>query len=106
MKHTKGQWKIRHAIPQENLSIKIKSDDIIAVGVDVDNDSKYTAIAFCGDFEKPEAMANAKLIAAAPDMLEALISMKGVMPFHDGDFTLGESNAMYKCEEAIKKATK
>ena len=36
-------------------------------------------------------------------LLKVLKNLKGCMPFHDGDFTEGESRAMLGCDEAISK---
>lgn len=37
------------------------------------------------------------------ELRDALKDVKGVMPFHDGDFTLGEQNAMLKVDLALTK---
>lgn len=53
----------------------------------------------------PPGDADAKLIAAAPDLLEALQDILGHVPIGKDYFTVGESNSMLKAEAAIKKAT-
>ena len=58
--HTAGPWKIEtmgHTLRITKSEIEYDNDDIVVLGVD------------CGD---EEAKANARLIASAPDMLEAL----------------------------------
>jgi hypothetical protein len=86
MKHTKGPWKVR----------SVSQYDVV---------SKDEFIVACDNVALPdsECIANAKLIAAAPEMLEALeLVLSFVME-------VGNSNpktraALNICTAAIKKA--
>lgn len=59
MKHTQGQWKVVAQMPS-GYTIENEKGQIIAI---IDEN---------GDMSKEEAIANAKLIAAAPELLKAL----------------------------------
>jgi len=61
-KHTKGEW----VITPSKLIVVDKKDNIIA-------DCDWTTETY---FTKEEMEANTKLVAAAPDLLEALIELK------------------------------
>ena len=81
MSYTKGEWKI------------VKDEHGLTVGVEVDSgwicDTQFNSMASCE--------ANAKLIAAAPDLLEALIE---VVRISDRNH-----EAWGKAKAAINKAT-
>jgi len=62
MKHTKGNWNINN---YENGAKSIKTED--------DNEKEIACLHYGGMMlDKEELTANAKLIAAAPDLLAAL----------------------------------
>ena len=93
-KHTQGKWMIEKAIPQSNKLIDIKSNKIMVVTCN------KRVITICGHEEKEEAIANAKLISAAPEMIEALIEVeKWAKSFGMG--SIQYENVI----NAIKKAT-
>lgn len=64
VKHTPGPWHVDPKAPEESFfeDVNILRHDGLAVAVCVHN----------GDIVPPEPEANARLIAAAPDLLEAL----------------------------------
>jgi hypothetical protein len=105
-KHTKGEWKIRKAIamPSKSGSIEIFSNNIIAVGINAESDEDFMAVAFCGNFQNEQALANAKLIAAAPELLEALKNLLNTCPC-DFDTTTEFYEANQRAIDAIKQAT-
>ena len=86
-KGTKGEWKIN------------KSNEISII----DNSGDYFNELICQTNGKSgdERKANAKLIAAAPDLLEACNELIELLSFH------GYNNAteIYNAKEAIKKVT-
>lgn len=104
IKHTEGEWGISNESNSLN-SPYIKNGALSIVASD--DNGRWFICEVMGDVnggDELEVEANARLIAAAPDLLEALIKVKGVMPFHDGEYTEGEMLAMHKLEKAIKKA--
>jgi hypothetical protein len=92
IKITKGEWSINEwTQPDDRISIG-------AVG------TPLIAIVPSRDVSYNEQKANAKLIAAAPELLEALMFCKNVI-FYSGMFERSEQIAFEKAEQAIKKAT-
>jgi len=89
-KFTKGDWNISPS----KLVVVDKYGEAIA-------DCDWTTETY---FTKEEMEANAKLIAAAPELLEALIFCQSVIKTQ-GMFDLSERMAFDKAELAIKKAT-
>jgi len=93
-KYTKGEWKtICHSKSKKWFTIY--------------NDDGAIARTFYGDLEPvmtlEEAESNAKLICAAPDMLEALIKM---CEYHEAMATWDKGdNGYYLAKGIIKKAT-
>jgi hypothetical protein len=86
-KHTKGEWKVSNIAPQYQL----------AIGTD-----KYTIAYTTLDLEKTGVgLANAKLMAASKDLLEALIDLKAKVNLD----LIPESTANL-ITNAIDKATK
>lgn len=95
LKHTKGEWWLT---PDKSIGEK-HADYLVIQGHN--GSSKNIARVFKGiDISKEMHDANAKLIAAAPQLLNALIELRKVME-------MGESYApaLQKAKEAIKKAT-
>lgn len=92
MKHTQGEWQINDVLDNS------ESIEVLA-------NINYHFYSICNvwriDVGSKEAEANAKLIAAAPDLLEALYTcrakLKSDISFTDED--------LKKVEAAIKKAT-
>ena len=96
-KHTKGEWVVYNAEIDENSRIEIKTDNIISVGVKHSSHTK--AVAFCGYDKNPEAIANAKLISAAPELLEVL---EIIIHYYDSEI---KPSILEAAEKAIGKAT-
>lgn len=97
MKHTKGEWKVLRQIQGDIITgIGVEESDnyyrVLFNNILPDTDEEY-------DNERLEQEANAKLIAAAPDLLEACIA---VVKWADD---LGYYNDYTIVREAIKKAT-
>lgn len=102
-KHTKGQWSLNYSFTAKDLK---DSEGSIAIKSDV-NDRPWIAEAKGSHVNDgmglEEFEANAKLIAAAPELLEALKGcihwMSKVNLSDEGD------QAIQLAEKAIKKAT-
>jgi sensor histidine kinase regulating citrate/malate metabolism len=90
LKYTKGEWKLLRYKPQFQHAI---GTDKITIA--------YTSIVI-DDKLKEEALADAKLIAASPELLEALIEAKKELEYHNWQNT----NTYNKIINAINKATK
>lgn len=94
MKHTQGEWTTKKTTEDFTLTIK-KGATVI------DNDNALLAIVSGDSID--EMIPNAKLIAAAPDMLEALMEIVEVMP---NILRLPLTNQIKDiATQAIKKAT-
>jgi hypothetical protein len=89
MKHTKGEWSIDEYTPSD---IKNSNEELIAKAYGFYEKGKYTYT--------DECLANAKLIAAAPDLLEVLIKLK---EWEKTNFI--EQSLLEKINNAINKAT-
>jgi len=85
MKHTKGNWKITKSIaPHTGLQDELE----------ISSNESHEWIALCHN------EANAKLIAAAPDLLEALEQI--IEDYNDGEVLQQSIN---KAKKTIKTAT-
>lgn len=101
-KHTKGEW---------NFKLSKKGNKFIITGFNWVNFCKIYAHAE-GKY-KQEALANAKLIAAAPDLLEALIELTELEKNKTNNKVGSPISSVIKnkrlewgkAEQAIKKAT-
>ena len=83
-----------------------------AAGTAIHYNGGYKELAPDGTFERwvvpPEALANARLIAAAPEMLEALEELEGIIEWMSGSNDFGPEGcardgwirARYKCTAA------
>ena len=100
--HTPGDWKSEYDFTRTSKHLKIKTQDggLIA--------SVYLHMG------QPEAEANAKLIAAAPDLLEAnisalacLVSLRELLRLDksENDFSDEVIDCIKELNAAIKKAT-
>ena len=94
MKQTKGPWEISAMSPVA----KGKSRMIIVRAVNSPTNSSIVPV---GGEDSPEVMANAHLIAAAPELLEALTDLVGGCG-KEGDLFSGAG--MDKARAAIAKA--
>lgn len=98
---TKGSWQ------RSGVRVKLGKEDCIAVGPD------GSAIAFIPIGRKPEehsgAIADAQLIAAAPDLLEALRDMlsgwRYIREVYGDLYGVEWDRAQQKAESSIQKAT-
>lgn len=116
MKHTPKPWHVQLDTTAESLSIEGDPQPI----PDYKGNDKYTpiiAIVQDGSFDpNPERLrANARLIAAAPDLLDALRfllsdyqeTLRAYNEYRetaDGMFPVGEDNSAKEAREAIAKA--
>ncbi len=97
-KHTLGKWKISHHDDDDNLVIRADDGRIIA-NLEIDRHM----------MDDDEIAANARLIAAAPDLLEALqemdVAYRDALIDKKGCPCLRCNDASIKAQEAIAKAT-
>jgi len=101
IKHTPGPWKIDFGHPRGN-----------PCGISTKNDGRLvTRFGVFARPSTPEALANARLIAAAPELLKALREAREALHQHYVDWD-GEPEdavplqlARAKCDDAITKAT-
>jgi hypothetical protein len=100
MKHTPGPWKMtdRKAAMGNNCGINIESQDLIVCRLP---DGASTD----GGYSFPHQLSNAKLIAAAPDLLEACQKAKMAHWENRRTFTDKDHKLMNTLCDAIKKAT-
>lgn len=94
-KFTPGPWKRIDLRPDPNFDLSPGSMDSIGI-MDTNLEENIA-------FVNPANPANARLISAAPEMLEALIAIKESCPCDD-DVTAQFSEAWTKLEFAILKA--
>ena len=93
-KFTEGNWNVSDDTSECYL---VKSDDGGLIAFVYDGDIDDEAI------HMDVVQANAKLIAAAPELLEALIKM---CDFHEKNATWDKgNNGYYEAKQIIKKAT-
>ncbi len=96
--HTKGPWKLKH--------IKlIGAEGYVVEGGTAEDLDRPAIIASCqaDDLNMEEVQANARLIAAAPDLLQAAqAALETLERQHDG----GDNDACKLLRQAIKEATK
>lgn len=97
-KHTKGEWTFREFPKDSNgyINIDFPKGFICIYGGCIDEMSSEEEV----NNHIIEAEANAKLIAAAPELLEALINLEQFLTPRDK-----ASNTWLKAKQVIKKAT-
>jgi len=112
--HTPGPWVLVHYAQGMDLPIPFMEHKTVAVFADgvKRGDVAYMQHGLYGD---DQALANARLIAAAPELLEALRAITGALKYetyetHQGDalfegFVLQSVDSWHKAFEAIFKAT-
>jgi len=93
MEYTKGEWEVTKHRPLDNLVIVIKH------GEHAYNDDRI-----CQVDVAPKAKANAHLIAAAPDMYEALKEIKHLLETHELQDVVLQQVLEGKCYLALVKA--
>lgn len=95
--HTQGEWQQDNRKPEYSHVIGVINDE------NKINPICYLHIHSYGNKEEDEA--NAKLIAAAPDMLEALDAALTDWHSHKGNFSKKEPKYLSLIRSAISKAT-
>ena len=92
-KHTPGKWEV-----VKTIHTNIKSGDAYIAGIhNRDKRVEGKHISDVNAFDETETIANANLIASAPEMLEMLKECKDVLDIYKDNFTV-------KIEELINKA--
>jgi hypothetical protein len=88
MKHTQGEWFVNN----HNNEMKVRA-----------RNTMMGTICTINDIFESEAEANAKLIAAAPKLLESCIEL---LSFIERQFPNEDGEAIYDARQAIEEATK
>lgn len=109
-KHTKVECRLANGIDEEGKIVKKINENF--------GDQQYFPISVKGTHDfvgffyptthctEEQAEANAKLIAAAPELLEALVRIKALyMNYQIGEYLEPYKNAWQEVDSAIKKAT-
>jgi hypothetical protein len=92
-KHTPGPWEIGD-YDEELQAVRIRAGGFVPL---------TPAVALAAGLDKPRAYSNARLIAAAPELLEALIQVRAAMP--DRTFATAEAKLVIDMvNAAIAKA--
>jgi len=99
MKHTKGEWEWF----DNGQYLEVRGSESLSPNIAIFTISRQDHHDFDEDdiCEKLEAIANAKLIAAAPDLLEACIKMIE----HYDRYLLSQNDVYTEMKAAINKAT-
>lgn len=92
-KHTPGPWRVDAALDEDGNPLFVQV--LTAQNYEVANTAN-------GNFGDATELANARLIAAAPEILEALRLCIAQLKADEPDFGL-EGDAIYAAEMAIKK---
>lgn len=102
LKHTKGEWSIHTSEQTKYLYSMIYSNDVRIAEV-----KSYGNCDTFNDATFEERLANEKLIAAAPELLEALILVKTVCEVEEKNKIFGDNDNHWtsKVLNAINKAT-
>jgi hypothetical protein len=98
-KHTPGPWKFRDDskhFKTNPFSVYVQGGGVHSAAI-ANMPNKKT-------IPESEAKANALLIAAAPDLLEALQDLLEVVAGHDAPKSLGELGVIGRASRAINKA--
>lgn len=93
-KHTKGEWVLQYPTISDSVAEK-NYFNILNADVEIWYSTRVNGM---GN-DRYEAQANAKLIAAAPELLEALIRVQKNIPFSSNESLMAQVN------HVIKKAT-
>jgi len=101
MKHTEGKWRACCLDNKPHFIFAGENKTICSMFCNDPNELNYESME--GIVTKEECVANAKLIAAAPEILEALIELLNLD--HNAIDITSKINAESKAKYAIKKAT-
>lgn len=105
--HTPGPWRKCGGYTADYIAVSSNDGYIVYGMADHDSQTELGKPIEAPDY--PTQQANARLIAAAPDLLNALQDMLGgwqyIRQFHGDLYGVGWDRAETKAMEAIKKAT-
>lgn len=97
--YTKGEWRLSSICPYSVIAGEDPPNQTDIACADIRNTIKL----FANMPEDKEAMANAKLISAAPDLLENLIRI--IDRIEEAELQNNFPSAYARAKQAIKKAT-
>lgn len=102
IEHTPGPWEVRPGYGMLKAEIGPPGRAVAAVWVKQagTRDEQKEPVAW------PEGEANARLIAAAPDLLEALTTIVATLSEQDDEGLIEHAEPMQKARAAIAKAAK
>lgn len=93
--HTPGPWNVGDDSPNDYEGPMIDTRDRAVAVITIDHETEST----------PEDRANARLIAAAPELLAALQRLTRAMDDYDGDIPADINSPHHQALAAIAKAT-
>ena len=94
MNHTPGPWSVDYGGTIGHIKSLAKNDNGWTPTI-----CRYD---LCADTVKDQAAANARLIAAAPELLEALCSL---VPLAENEYPEGDDPRVDRARAVIRKAT-
>ena len=100
-KHTQGEWKLNQNGDQQEYIIFAYTTYTASAIASVYSNIQHHSDVSCPEISEDEAKANAKLIVAAPEMLENLIRCVDRLEENG----MGDMSAVKRAKTAIKKAT-
>lgn len=97
MKHTQGKWNTKDLPVHDRFAIYSDNSDYVGVAFYATNYNKSHEQA------KEEGEANAKIMAASPELLKALEACRKWFDEHGKDYEIGTPNCFIEAKKVISK---